>query len=116
LVIGIGTRFSDFTTSSKWLFRHPGVRFLNVNVSNFDAWKLDGIPLLADAREALTSLDSALADEGWQASWGAQIDSVRAASCKRPSASIRPSGRKRLLSLKSMMPSIASRCTGNFAR
>ncbi len=40
LVIGIGTRFSDFTTSSKWLFQHPGVRFLNVNVSNFDAGNL----------------------------------------------------------------------------
>jgi 3D-(3,5/4)-trihydroxycyclohexane-1,2-dione acylhydrolase (decyclizing) len=82
LVIGIGTRFSDFTTSSKWLFQHPGVRFLNVNVSNFDAWKLDGIPLLADAREALTSLDSALAGEGWQASWGAQIDSVQSRQLK----------------------------------
>ncbi len=49
LVIGIGTRFSDFTTSSKWIFQSPCVRFLNVNVSNFDAWKLDGIPMLADA-------------------------------------------------------------------
>lgn len=82
MVIGIGTRFSDFTTSSKWLFQHPGVRFLNVNVSNFDAWKLDGIPLLADAREALTSLDSALAGVGWQASWGAQIDSVQSRQLK----------------------------------
>ena len=60
----------------------PGVRFLNVNVSNFDARKLDGIPLLADAREALTSLDSALAGEGWQASWGAQIDSVQSRQLK----------------------------------
>jgi 3D-(3,5/4)-trihydroxycyclohexane-1,2-dione acylhydrolase (decyclizing) len=34
------------------------VRFLNINVSNFDAWKLDGIPMLADAREALTALDA----------------------------------------------------------
>lgn len=60
LVIGIGTRFSDFTTSSKWIFQSPGVRFLNVNVSNFDAWKLDGIPMLADAREALSALSAAL--------------------------------------------------------
>jgi 3D-(3,5/4)-trihydroxycyclohexane-1,2-dione acylhydrolase (decyclizing) len=62
LVIGVGTRFSDFTTSSKWIFQHPEVRFLNINVSNFDAWKLDGIAMLADAREALTALDAALAD------------------------------------------------------
>ena len=82
LVIGIGTRFSDFTTSSKWLFQHPGVRYLNVNVSNFDAWKLDGIPLLADAREALTALDDALADAGWQAGWGAQIASVQSSQLK----------------------------------
>lgn len=82
LVIGIGTRFSDFTTSSKWLFQHPCVRYLNVNVSNFDAWKLDGIPLLADAREALTALDDALADAGWQAGWGAQIASVQSSQLK----------------------------------
>ncbi|MBD4385564.1 3D-(3,5/4)-trihydroxycyclohexane-1,2-dione acylhydrolase (decyclizing), partial [Xanthomonas citri pv. citri] len=56
LVIGVGTRFSDFTTASKWIFQHPEVRFLNINVSNFDAWKLDGIAMLADAREAMTAL------------------------------------------------------------
>jgi 3D-(3,5/4)-trihydroxycyclohexane-1,2-dione acylhydrolase (decyclizing) len=39
-------------------FPAPGVRFLNINVSNFDAWKLDGIAMLADAREALTALDA----------------------------------------------------------
>jgi 3D-(3,5/4)-trihydroxycyclohexane-1,2-dione acylhydrolase (decyclizing) len=50
-VIGVGTRFSDFTTASKWIFQHPEVRFLNINVSNFDAWKLDGIAMLADARK-----------------------------------------------------------------
>ncbi|MBN0524194.1 3D-(3,5/4)-trihydroxycyclohexane-1,2-dione acylhydrolase (decyclizing), partial [Pseudomonas aeruginosa] len=60
LVIGVGTRFSDFTTASKWIFQHPEVRFLNINVSNFDAWKLDGIAMLADAREAMTALDAAL--------------------------------------------------------
>lgn len=82
LVIGIGTRFSDFTTSSKWIFQSPNVRFLNVNVSNFDAWKLDGIPLLADAREALIALNDALAKESWQASWGAQIASVQSQQMK----------------------------------
>ena len=82
LVIGIGTRFSDFTTSSKWIFQSPGVRFLNVNVSNFDAWKLDGIPMLADAREALSALSAALANESWQAGWGAQIASVQSRQMK----------------------------------
>ena len=82
LVIGIGTRFSDFTTSSKWIFQSPGVRFLNVNVSNFDAWKLDGIPMLADAREALSALSAALENESWQAGWGAQIASVQSRQMK----------------------------------
>ena len=82
LVIGIGTRFSDFTTSSKWIFQSPGVRFLNVNVSNFDAWKLDGIPMLADAREALSTLSAALSNEPWQAEWGAQIASVQSRQMK----------------------------------
>ncbi|EOF9264625.1 3D-(3,5/4)-trihydroxycyclohexane-1,2-dione acylhydrolase (decyclizing) [Klebsiella pneumoniae] len=82
LVIGVGTRFSDFTTASKWIFQHPEVRFLNINVSNFDAWKLDGIAVLADAREAMTALDAALADSGWQAGWGAQIESVQSRQLK----------------------------------
>ncbi len=82
LVIGVGTRFSDFTTASKWIFQHSEVRFLNINVSNFDAWKLDGIAMLADAREAMTALDAALADSGWQAGWGAQIESVQSRQLK----------------------------------
>ncbi|EOZ6413383.1 3D-(3,5/4)-trihydroxycyclohexane-1,2-dione acylhydrolase (decyclizing) [Cronobacter turicensis] len=82
LVIGVGTRFTDFTTASKWIFQHPDVRFLNINVSNFDAWKLDGIPLLADAREALTALDGALGDSSWQAGWGEQIAAVQSRQIK----------------------------------
>ena len=58
------------------------MRFLNVNVSNFDAWKLDGIPMLADAREALSALSAALENESWQAGWGAQIASVQSRQMK----------------------------------
>ncbi|MCX8958178.1 3D-(3,5/4)-trihydroxycyclohexane-1,2-dione acylhydrolase (decyclizing) [Erwinia psidii] len=82
LVIGIGTRFSDFTTSSKWIFQHPSVRFLNINVSNFDAGKLDGIPLLADAREALHSLATALAGDSWRAGWGDRISTLQGSQLK----------------------------------
>lgn len=64
LVIGIGTRWSDFTTASQSLFANPGVRFLNVNVAPADAHKLSGLALLADAREALTALLAGL--EGWR--------------------------------------------------
>lgn len=82
LVIGIGTRFSDFTTSSKWIFQYPAVRFLNINVSNFDAWKLDGLPLLADAREALDALDNALAADGWHARWGDRVSNLQGSQLK----------------------------------
>ena len=50
VVIGVGTRWSDFTTASKSAFQDPGVRFVNVNVAAFDAAKHSGLPLVADAR------------------------------------------------------------------
>ncbi|MFI6832126.1 3D-(3,5/4)-trihydroxycyclohexane-1,2-dione acylhydrolase (decyclizing) [Kribbella sp. NPDC050241] len=62
LVIGIGTRYSDFTTASRTAFQNPDVRFVNINVARFDGGKHAGLPLVADAREALVSLTSALGD------------------------------------------------------
>jgi 3D-(3,5/4)-trihydroxycyclohexane-1,2-dione acylhydrolase (decyclizing) len=64
VVIGIGTRWSDFTTASKTSFRDSHVRFVNVNVADFDAAKLDGVALVADARVTLQRLAAAL--EGHQ--------------------------------------------------
>ena len=60
-MIGIGTRWSDFTTASKSAFQDPGVRFVNVNVAAFDAGKQAGLPLVGDARVALEQLREALA-------------------------------------------------------
>jgi 3D-(3,5/4)-trihydroxycyclohexane-1,2-dione acylhydrolase (decyclizing) len=85
LVIGIGTRWSDFTTASKSAFQDPDVRFVNVNVAAFDAAKHSGLGVVADAREALTALAAALedhrADAGWtsrareeKAGWEAEVD------------------------------------------
>jgi 3D-(3,5/4)-trihydroxycyclohexane-1,2-dione acylhydrolase (decyclizing) len=62
VVMGIGTRWSDFTTASKTSFRNPAVRFVNVNVADFDAAKLGGIGLVADARVTLERLAAALGD------------------------------------------------------
>ncbi len=62
LVIGIGTRYGDFTTASRTAFQNPDVRFVNINVARFDGGKHAGLPLVADAREALVSLRSALGD------------------------------------------------------
>lgn len=64
LVIGIGTRYSDFTTASKTAFQHGKVRFINLNVAEFDAFKHHGLPLVADARAGLEALGAALG--GWQ--------------------------------------------------
>ncbi|WP_024658819.1 3D-(3,5/4)-trihydroxycyclohexane-1,2-dione acylhydrolase (decyclizing) [Pseudomonas syringae USA007] len=76
LIIGVGTRYSDFTTASKWLFQNPDVQFLNINVGAFDAQKLDGVQLLADAQFALQALSEALQASDYRAAWG---DAPRAA-------------------------------------
>jgi 3D-(3,5/4)-trihydroxycyclohexane-1,2-dione acylhydrolase (decyclizing) len=85
LVIGVGTRWSDFTTSSKSAFQDPGVRFVNVNVAAFDAAKQSGLALVADARVALEQLRGALAGHRvapeWErraadeaAAWGREVE------------------------------------------
>ncbi|MEM7129019.1 MAG: 3D-(3,5/4)-trihydroxycyclohexane-1,2-dione acylhydrolase (decyclizing) [Chloroflexota bacterium] len=60
LVIGIGTRYSDFTTGSKTVWQNPNVRFVNINVAEFDAFKHAAIPLAGDARVTLEELLAAL--------------------------------------------------------
>ncbi|MET7479498.1 3D-(3,5/4)-trihydroxycyclohexane-1,2-dione acylhydrolase (decyclizing) [Streptomyces sp. NPDC005648] len=60
LVIGVGTRYTDFTTASGTLFTGDGVRFLNLNIAPFDGHKLAGMPLIADARSGLEELTEAL--------------------------------------------------------
>ncbi|SER34021.1 3D-(3,5/4)-trihydroxycyclohexane-1,2-dione acylhydrolase (decyclizing) [Azotobacter beijerinckii] len=70
LVIGVGTRYTDFTSGSKGLFQNPEVAFLNLNVSAFDACKLDAVQLVADARTGLEALGEALGRSGYQARWG----------------------------------------------
>ncbi|MEE2828521.1 MAG: 3D-(3,5/4)-trihydroxycyclohexane-1,2-dione acylhydrolase (decyclizing) [Myxococcota bacterium] len=64
LVIGIGTRYSDFTTASKTAFANPRVRFLNINIADFDAHKHSGLALVADARVSLEELGENL--QGWR--------------------------------------------------
>lgn len=64
LVIGIGTTYDDFTTASKTAFQNPDVRFININISEFDACKHGALPLVGDARVTLEALAAALA--GWQ--------------------------------------------------
>ena len=78
LVIGIGTRYSDFTTASKTAFQNPRVRFININVAEFDAYKHSGLPLVADARVALEELGQALQGFHVEADYSARVRRMRA--------------------------------------
>jgi 3D-(3,5/4)-trihydroxycyclohexane-1,2-dione acylhydrolase (decyclizing) len=64
VILGIGTRYSDFTTASRTAFQNPGVRFVNLNVAAFDAGKHAGTSLVADARAGLEALTEALSIPG----------------------------------------------------
>ena len=74
VVIGVGTRYTDFTTASKWLFREEA-KFVNINVSEFQALKLEAVPVVADAKRALPALMSAL--DGYRPSYTDEIKTAR---------------------------------------
>ncbi len=75
LVIAVGSRLSDFTTASKTGFQHPDVRFINVNITAFDAGKHQALPLVGDARATLDEWLTLL--QGWQTSAGYQARVAR---------------------------------------
>ncbi len=76
VVFGVGTRFSDFTTSSKWLYQNPDVSFLTLNIAAFDAYKMDAEGIIGDAREGLQQISKALGD--WKAPYGAEVAEAKA--------------------------------------
>ncbi len=78
VVLGVGTRWSDFTTASRTAFAAPGVRFVNVNVAAADTAKHAGVPVVADARAALEALTGALA--GWSTGPSYRDDARRLAA------------------------------------
>lgn len=75
VIIGVGTRYTDFTTASKWLFKEDA-KFVNINVSPFQALKLDAVPVVADAKRALPALLEAL--DGYEASYTNEVAEARA--------------------------------------
>jgi len=77
LVIGIGTRYADFTSASMTVFQNPDVRFVNINTAEFDAYKVGAIPLVADARVALEQLAAALPGKKVTAEHAAEISSLK---------------------------------------
>ncbi|KPI27195.1 Acetolactate synthase [Actinobacteria bacterium OK074] len=72
LVIGVGTRYTDFTTASNTLFTGDGVRFLNLNIASYDGHKLGALPLVADARGGLEELARELGDHKVAAAYAAE--------------------------------------------
>jgi 3D-(3,5/4)-trihydroxycyclohexane-1,2-dione acylhydrolase (decyclizing) len=78
VVLGVGTRWSDFTTASRSVFADPDVRFVNLNVAGADAHKHAGLPLVADARAGLAALGAALS--GWSADQSHMDNAVRLAA------------------------------------
>ena len=77
LVIGIGTRYADFTSASMTAFQNPEVRFVNINTAEFDAYKVGAIPVVADARVALEQLTLALTDKRVSAAYSAEVSRLK---------------------------------------
>ena len=73
LILTFGSRLSDFTTSSKWLFQNPKVEFVNINVSRFDAYKMDGLQIVADAKLSASYLDDELSKINYRSSYSNEI-------------------------------------------
>ena len=96
LVLGIGTRYSDFTSASKTAFQNPAVRFVNINVAEFDSYKHSALPLTGDARATLEDLLPLLSgyplDPGYRekianfrAEWEKEVDRIYGLRSATPS-------------------------------
>ena len=79
LILGIGTRYTDFTTASQTAFQNPSVLFVNLNVGEFDAGKQAALALVGDARVTLDELKQRLKGFRVEAAYGARLQSLRAA-------------------------------------
>lgn len=95
VVIGIGTRYSDFTTASKTAFQNPGVQFININITEFDSFKHAAFPLVADAKVCIEELCDLLAgykvDDSyrsavaeWNKEWDKQVSEIEKVSGELP--------------------------------
>jgi 3D-(3,5/4)-trihydroxycyclohexane-1,2-dione acylhydrolase (decyclizing) len=87
LIVGIGTRYSDFTSASKTAFQNPTVRFININVAAFDAYKHAALPLTGDARVTIEELQQTVGGyrvedgyrnriEDFRARWENEVDRI----------------------------------------
>lgn len=77
VIIGIGTRFSDFTTASKSLYENPEVKVVTINTDRFDAYKLDAVKAVGDAKNTVKKLDAVLERKGYRAEYTDEIRTVK---------------------------------------
>ena len=96
LIIGIGTRYSDFTTASRSAFQNEDVRFVNINIASFDAYKHGtSLPVVADARETLVELAAGLGPVRVHDSYAHEAAMGKAVWDAVVDGALEPSGRER---------------------
>lgn len=78
VVIGVGTRFSDFTTASKSLYQNPNVKFVTINTDRFDAYKLDAVKCVGDAKLTVEKLDKLLSEKCYKTAYTTEISDAKA--------------------------------------
>ena len=76
-IIGIGTRMTDFTTASKWLFRNNEAKFAAINISRFHAYKFDAVKAVGDARETVKALTAILEKAGYTSAYNGEIEAAK---------------------------------------
>lgn len=82
VIIGIGTRFSDFTTASKSLYQNPNVKFVTINTSRFDAYKLDAVKCVGDAKRSIKALIEKLEKLSYKSGYTNEIKEAKDAWAK----------------------------------
>ncbi len=92
LIISIGTRYSDFTTASKTAFQNPDVKFININVAEFDSYKHSALPVTSDARVCLEELSVLLADYRVSDNYFQRVAEANKSWDEKVSEFCRPSG------------------------
>ncbi len=78
VVIAIGSRMSDFTTSSKWLFKNENVQFVTINNCRYHAYKMDATKAIGDAKVTVEALTALLKEKGYQSSYNGEIEEAKA--------------------------------------
>jgi 3D-(3,5/4)-trihydroxycyclohexane-1,2-dione acylhydrolase (decyclizing) len=77
LIIGVGTRLTDFTTGSKELFRNPEMEAVLINVSRYHAEKIDSLPVVADAKKGIEAIGSKLEGKAYQSAYTTEIEDAK---------------------------------------